>query len=326
LARVQVRFAADPASVPGARRIVVDALESWRLVGLVDDATLCVSELAANAALHSGGGFMQIEVLNLGDAVRLSVEDDGVIPAEAVVPRSRFPDPEDDDDLLRLDDEPTTGRGLGIVSILASDWGVEETDGGKRIWAEVTNDQEHHGVRQPKTHTHDRHDINERDQAPSGSSGALPPGWTLVRLLGCPVQLSLRQDEHLDELIRELQLIAGDQAHPRSQALASQLRGLLSGPAHARHTGRRTAQEAAAAAKEYIDVDMAMPAEFSVEVQKLRTAVQAAEVLCEELRLLTLASSGDLRALRAWMTDQLVSQIENGADPVSWQDWSASHR
>jgi hypothetical protein len=242
---------------------------------------------------------------------------DGVIPAEAVVPRSRFPDPEDADDRLRLEDEPTTGRGLGIVSILASDWGVEETNGGKRIWAEVTNDHQHHGVRQPKTEaqdSHDSHDTQESGGAQSGV-GSLPSGWALVRLLGCPVQLSLRQDEHLDELIRELQIIAGDQASPRSQALASQLRGPLAGPAHARHTGRRTAQEAEAAGKEYIDVDMAMPAEFSAEVQKLQTAVQAADVLCEELRLLTLASSADPRALRVWTTDQLVSQIENGADP-----------
>jgi hypothetical protein len=73
-----------------------------------------------------------------------------------------------------------------------------------------------------------------------------------------------------------------------------------------------------------MDVDMAMPREFSAEVQKLQSAVMAADVLCEELRLLTLASSREVRA-RAWMTEQLVCQIEQGAAPVSWQDWSAHH-
>ena len=66
---------------------------------------------------------------------------------------------------------------------------------------------------------------------------------------------------------------------------------------------------------------MAMPREFSGEVRKLQAAVQAADVLCEEMRLLTLASSADLRALRAWMTEQLVDQIERGAEPVDWRAW-----
>jgi hypothetical protein len=142
-----------------------------------------------------------------------------------------------------------------------------------------------------------------------------------VLLLECPVALSLRQDEHLDELIRELQLLAADGDNPRSRGLALELQGLLSGPAHARHTGRRIAQQAAAAGKDHIDVDMAMPREFSGEVQKLQVAVRSADVLCEEMRLLTLASSAELRALRAWMTEQLVTQIEEGAEPVSWQEW-----
>ena len=141
--------------------------------------------------------------------------------------------------------------------------------------------------------------------------------------MGCPVRLSLRQDQHLDELVRELQLIAADRDNPRSRILAQELQGLLSGPAHARHTGRRIAQQAAADGKEYIDVDMAMPREFSVEVQALQAAVKAADVLCEEARLLTLASSAELRALRAWMTEQIVHQLEDGAGPVSWNDWLA---
>ena len=50
-----------------------------------------------------------------------------------------------------LEDEATTGRGLAIVSILASDWGVETTADGKRVWFEVTGAAEEHGVRPPKT-------------------------------------------------------------------------------------------------------------------------------------------------------------------------------
>ena len=75
--------------------------------------------------------------------------------------------------------------------------------------------------------------------------------------------------------------------------LALELQGLLSGPAHARHTGRRMAQQAAESGAEYLDVEMAMPPGFGAEVRKLDEAVKAADVLCEEMRLLTLASSAE---------------------------------
>ena len=302
--------------MPGARRFVADGLRSWDLTVLTDDATLCVSELAGNAALHSGSTFMEIVMHRHDDAVRISVEDDGNAPVGAVVPRDSFPDPDDELEAVLLDDEPTTGRGLAIVSILAADWGVERTDEGKRIWFHLDGENDGHGVRQPT--------LDEGEVAAEQPTGALPPGWSLVRLVGCPVRLSLRQDEHLDELVRELQLIAADQDDPRSRALATELEGLLSGPAHARHTGRRVAQQAWAAGAEHIDVEMAMPRELGAQVQKLQAAVRAADVLCDDMRLLTLASSDDLRALRAWMTEQLVGQLEEGADPVSWTDWLAS--
>ena len=313
---LRLSLSAEPVSVPAARRFVADGLSSWGMHDLLDDATLCVSELAGNAALHSSSTFMHIGVGRYGDKVRVSVEDDGAVPAQAVTPRPSFPDLDDPGDLL-LEDEPTTGRGLGIVSILASDWGVEPTADGKRVWFEISGTDDEHGVRPPT--------VRDRDEAPAEQPGPgrpmLPDGWVTVRLAGCPVRLSLRQDEHLDELIRELQLVGAYLPNPRSQALALELQGLLSGPAHARHMGRRTAQQAAAEGHELIDVEMAMPREFSAEVEKLDKAVKAADVLCEEMRLLTLASPEDLRALRAWMTEEIVQQARHGAAPVTWEDW-----
>ena len=126
------------------------------------------------------------------------------------------------------------------------------------------------------------------------------------------MELSLRQDEHLDELVRELQLISADQGNSRSQALAAQIQDLLISPAHARFTGRRLAEQAAAAGQDVVDIDMAMPHEFSIMVQRLQQAVMAADQLCEQMELLTVASPPELRALRAWMTRELVAQIDHG--------------
>jgi len=64
-----------------------------------------------------------------------------------------------------------------------------------------------------------------------------------------------------------------------------------------------------------------MPHEFSTMVQKLQQAVAAADELCEQMHLLTLASPPEIRELRAWMTHELVGQIEADQSPVSWADW-----
>jgi len=306
---LRVRLAADPVSVSAARRFVTDGLVSWERAALIDSATLCVSELAGNAALHAGSTFMEIALQPLGKAVRVSVEDDGAVPAEVVAPRATF---EWDEESFSIDDAPTTGRGLAIVSVLARDWGVEQTPEGKRVWAELSEHEPEHDVVAPTTGAMAN---------PTPAHGALPPGWALVRLIGCPVELSLRQDEHLDELVRELQLISAGNGDNRSQAVAAQIQDLLISPAHARFTGRRQAERALAEGRDTLDVDMAMPHEFSSMVKRLQQAVQAADELCEQMQLLTVASTPELRELRAWMTHELVAQIERGDPPVSWADW-----
>jgi hypothetical protein len=66
---------------------------------------------------------------------------------------------------------------------------------------------------------------------------------------------------------------------------------------------------------------MALPAEASLMIRELQSAVSAADELCEDLQLLTLASTSDLRALRRWMTGEIVAQIEDGREPLTWEDW-----
>ena len=319
---LRIRFAADPASVPGARRFVADGLRAWGHADLVDDATLCVSELAGNAALHGGSSYIDVGVQVLDRTVRVFVEDDGPVPADAVSPRTVLPTADDPlaafgessdlDDLdLLLADQPATGRGLAIVSVLASDWGVEALSHGKRVWADL-------GTPVPGT---DPVRTAPTAHSPSGDPAVLPPGWTVVRLLGCPVELSLRQDQHLDELVRELTLIAADHDNPESAAIADRLDAILRTPAHARLAGRRQALQARDRGERFVDVEMAIPREFSGEVVRLQAAVTQADVLCDEQRLLTLTSPRELRELRAWMTEEIVAQAEQDATPVTWDDW-----
>ena len=313
---VQARFAADPASVPGVRRFVRDALHPRPDGTLAEDAELCISELAGNAALHSGSAFLDVAVRVDGEGVTLTVSDDGPVPPEAVVPRlvvhgdGREVDP---------DAEATTGRGLGIVAVLAAEWGVERTPTGKHVWARLTGDGGDHPVRPPDTAPQPA--VTAGELLRSSGDDALPDGWGRVLLLGCPVDLGLRQDEHLDDLIRELRLLDTGSGDLRSQQVARELRELLAGPAHARHLGRRTALEAAAAGLAVVDIDMVAPREAGEAVLRMQELVTEADRLCEREQLLTLASSPELRELRAWMTHEVSGQLREGATPVTWEAW-----
>ena len=309
--RWQVRLAADAASVPAARRFVADGLTAWGEGGLVDAAELVASELSSNAALHASAEFMHVTLERAADTaagVRVAVEDDGPVGVEAVLARTRGGDGLDWDEL------DATGRGLTIVAMLAGRWGVDRTARGKRVWADLLDGGAVHAALDPER--------VEPDVGPP--DGDLPPGWALVRLVQCPVALSLRQDSHLDELVRELQLLAVDEHNSESAAIAEEIRGLLVSPTHARLTGRRAAEQAREEHLEHVDVEMAMPREFGVLVEQLQRAVARADRLCEEGRLLTLASPAELRALRAWMTHEVVGQTSRGAAPMSWPEWLAA--
>jgi hypothetical protein len=297
---LRVRLTAEAASVPGARRFVTDGLLDWGRAHLVDDAALCITEMAANAALHSGSPYMQVRLHDLEQAVRLSVEDDGaMVPVQAVAPPP-------------VESQGTTGRGLAIVSVLAKSWGIEERADRRRIWADLVGDGVEHDVRPPT--------VGYGEQVVPESS-AVPADWVTVRLPRCPVQLGLQIDQRLDDLVRELQLIDSDEGPTPPRALGQLIERLVARPAFARHLGRRTALDAAAAGLEYVDIEMTLPREMAVAVRELTAADSLADALSETHQLLTLRSTPEMVSLRTWFADSIVAQAEDDADPVPYDEW-----
>ncbi|PKH39389.1 Histidine kinase-like ATPase domain-containing protein [Nocardioides alpinus] len=307
-AKLHIRLAADAASVSGARRFVVDGLSAWGQARFADAAELVTSELTTNAALHAGADFMYVTLERRTTGVRVYVEDDGPLGPDMV--QARTPATGDRSGSSELD---ATGRGLAIVGMVAGRWGVDETARGKQVWAELVDPED-------AGHLFEEPQRLRPSRAPEAVD-ELPPGWVLVRLAQCPVELSLQQDRHLDELVRELQLLSVDQGSDQSLALADEIRGLLVSPTHARLTGRRAAERAREEGKDVMDVDMAMPREFSELIVHLHEAVARADQLCAEGHLLTLASPPDVQELRAWMTQEIVGQATRGTRPVPWADW-----
>ncbi|HUR22649.1 MAG TPA: ATP-binding protein [Acidimicrobiales bacterium] len=113
-------FAPAPVSAGKARAFVAETLAGAGLDHLSYTAALLVSELVANAILHSG---TPLEVvLRCGDdRVRIEVHD-----ANPQLPVRKY-----------YSNMSGTGRGLMLVERMAAGWGSERTAAGKVVWFEL---------------------------------------------------------------------------------------------------------------------------------------------------------------------------------------------
>lgn len=125
-------LASAPSSVTAARHLVRDDLMSQELPSpLVEDALVVVTELVGNAVRHARPlrGANKEGVVHLrwdvtGPSIRIEVTDGGGSHQPHVEPPS-------------LAD--TGGRGLAIVSAVASDWGVTSDGDQVTVYAVVSD-------------------------------------------------------------------------------------------------------------------------------------------------------------------------------------------
>jgi anti-sigma regulatory factor (Ser/Thr protein kinase) len=128
-------FAGTKAQVAEVRRFVSCLLEGCP----ADDALVtCVSELSANAVVHTAsgaGGFFTVEVSRPHNGVaRVAVTDAGG-PTEPAAGAPVDAEPGDLD--LDFDDLPVCGLGLALVAATASCWGYYDEGPGRTVWAEA---------------------------------------------------------------------------------------------------------------------------------------------------------------------------------------------
>ncbi|MEU6373385.1 ATP-binding protein [Streptomyces sp. NPDC046909] len=116
-----------PEEVSRARRWTRDIL---RGSPLAEDAELIVSELSANAILHTASGHesgsFHLAVAVSAQVVAVSVTDDGCTGTAPKVEHQ--------------DQEAEHGRGLGMVSVIAHRVVVHDSDGGHTVTAELFTD------------------------------------------------------------------------------------------------------------------------------------------------------------------------------------------
>ncbi len=120
------RFKNERSAVTAARRFALESLAGQQQSAeTIETVELMVSELASNCVRHTDSDFdIAIEVVP--GAIRVAASDSG--SGEPVMRRASPAD--------------ISGRGLAIVDMLASSWGVEASASGpgKRVWFKLAAD------------------------------------------------------------------------------------------------------------------------------------------------------------------------------------------
>ena len=119
LAHESMDLAQHPQSASRARRFVEHMCAGAMSVDMCDTTVLLVSELVTNAVTHANAPHLSILLSPSG--VRVEVGD-----ASQDLPIPRAPD------VWR-----EGGRGIALLDMLATAWGVRQQPGGKGIWFEV---------------------------------------------------------------------------------------------------------------------------------------------------------------------------------------------
>jgi CheY-like chemotaxis protein/anti-sigma regulatory factor (Ser/Thr protein kinase) len=114
------RFLPVPSSVPEAREFVRGLLRDWGADHLFDEASLIVTELAANAVLHAGSPY-EVRLTHADGMLRIEVADED--------PGTPEPQP--------FSAVAETGRGIVLVAAVSASWGIDARPDGKVTWAEL---------------------------------------------------------------------------------------------------------------------------------------------------------------------------------------------
>lgn len=304
----EMRLVARPPSVLAARRFVHDALAGWGREAFADDVSLCVSELATNATLHSGSNYFHLEIEHHRGAVRVAVADTGMGPVDLLARQPEL------SGAFTAEDAATTGRGIHLVSVLADAWGVDELPGGKRVWAEF------HPDASGTTDRAEAHVTRSPDRPPPDLD---PARWAVVRFRDCPAALLVAHDDNIAEYTRELQLLGDRLSESSYQRLGSAMHGYVAQHAPNWDPAKIIARETVRKGRELVDIDVTAPRDIRARLQQLRDLVREAEALSRVGRLMTLPAPEPVQRLRDWLEAEFLAQIEDGADPVPYPEWTA---
>jgi PAS domain S-box-containing protein len=278
--RALVQHLPPALSSPGvARRVVSEALTEWGFDELGEAAQLLVSELVTNAVLHVGTD-IEVRTAARRSGVRIEVHD-----GSDLVPTRRH-----------YGEDAATGRGLGLVESLSSDWGVHRAETGKVVWFELGIFGGHvdraPGARSP----------NAQEGVPTGT----------VQFLGLPAALVHVTLQYGDAVLRELTLLSlagelGDDVAPVYITPELDLSDIVV-----------AVEGALAEDRPAVDVEVRFPLTQAGAALERLALVDEADRLAHEGRLLSAPAVPEIGACRRWLMSQIAVQLR-GEPATPWQ-------
>ncbi len=152
------------------------------------------------------------------------------------------------------------------------------------------------------------------------------PELVAVPVLGIPVPIWARTQEHIDELLREFTLIAAQLRDRPSAAdvpvrLIQLIKELTDDYGDLNTDQEDRLAKAAEAGITEIDLIYQVPREAVVACRRLQEMLDEADAYClDGAHLLTLATPMELNRFRRWFLDEFIRQLE-GAAPTPWPDY-----
>lgn len=311
------RLPSDPTSVAAARVLVAAELARAGRSDLADDATLAVSELAANAVLHAHTELI-VRVTVSAAGARVEVDDGSpVLPVPVPAGTSAL-----------------SGRGLALVAALTDAWGAEPTaSGGKTVWFELSAASAPAQDVTAEQLLAAWDDFEPPEPAPSPPAASAYPvdrvagmhetgevaktGLVELTLADVDAALLLATRQHSDDLIREMTLLllstearVTDHVPPPAVVrLARRVTAAAEEFGAARNQLTSAAASALAHQHPTATVRLRLPLEARGAAQRYRDALDEADELAAQGMLLVDPCTPAERALRRWYLSAVIDRL-----------------
>jgi hypothetical protein len=144
-----------------------------------------------------------------------------------------------------------------------------------------------------------------------------------VRLVDVPVALFIASEQHTNDLLREIALMAAARPDSGSGHLYSDLLATADDFAHRPADVRHRIAESVAVAQhtgwDTVTVDLDADVTAADGALAWEELLRRFDTMSADEQLLTLPAGEELRAYRAWYVRELVEQVRTGRSPVSWE-------
>jgi anti-sigma regulatory factor (Ser/Thr protein kinase) len=293
----QLQLTPDVEAPARARAWIGEVLADWPSAK-VADAKLLLSELVTNAVLHAQT-IIEICVEHSRERVRVEVVDHLRLAPVA----------------KHYGSQASTGRGMQLVTVLATECGTKALAGAKCVWFELAADDPGPA---PETGSAEPDLSRWPHLDPTPPADGSRPGRALVRLLELPLAVYLAAEEHNDALLREFALLGraepGRGMPSRLLQLAAEVRAWF-GPA----TGflRDQVQAAIDRGAPTVDLDIWIPEAGWEILVRMSEQLDEVDEYCRAGDLLTLTAPPPVVRFRRWSTEQVSAQMA-GRPPQAW--------